>query len=356
MPDQLGPRRVLPWVLALLLLAAVPAAAGDDTPLRLAQLTERVQSLLNAAPDTAQLVAAARPSVVSLYRFDGAGELTGYGTGFVVGQERFILTNAHVVDGAARLMVALDDGTLIAGAQYLADPIADVAVVVARVPEAVPALQPAASPPAQGEPVVVLGNGSGLRSVAVTGVVAGTAPGGVAYPTMVLNTTVQPGHSGSPVLDASGRVAGMVALARADAGGLSYAIPYDVIQHALGLLQSSEGFVRAWLGVLAQESFYAGMGLKSEAGLEVLAVAPGSAAAAAGLRPGDEVTEVGGTAVHSLQDLRLALDALAPGTAITVAGRRAEAPLRVQLMPDRHSTLNPGAVAGTPATTAQGLF
>lgn len=204
--------------------------------------------------------------------------------------------------------------------------------------------------------MVVVGNGRGLRTAVAAGVVAAMAPGGVTYPTLVLNAAVQPGHSGSPVLDARGRVAGMVTMTRADAAGLSYALPADMIQHALGLIRGGDGFVRAWLGVLAQESFYAGLGLKAEAGLEVLAVAPGSAAAAAGVRPGDEVTAVVGTPVHSLQDLRLALDGLAPGVAVTLELRREGRRLTLAVTPGASSSQRPGVAAGTPATTAQGLF
>lgn len=342
--------------LALIFLAGLPAVAADDTSLRVAALARRLDALTAGVPDIPALVAGARPSIVSLYRLDGSGQPEGFGTGFIVGQERFILTNAHVVEGAARLAVALDDGTLITGAQYLSDPISDVAIVVARLPAEVPALRPAAAPPAQGAPVVVVGNGLGLRSAAVAGIVAGTVAGGVQYPTLILNAAVQPGHSGSPVLDARGRVAGMVARKPADSAGLAYAIPYDVIQHALRLLRGGDGFVRPWLGIMARESFYAGLGLRSEAGLQVLAVASGSAAAAAGLRAGDEITGIGGQPVRSLQDLRLLLDGLAVNRPVTMAIRREGWPLALELTPGLTSTFQPGAAAGTPAGTDQGLF
>lgn len=343
-------------IAALSVVAVAPAAAGGGSDSALAALAQRLDGVVAANLDARSLVATARPSVVSLYRFDASGHLEGYATGFVVGATPFILTSAHAVEGASRLAVALDDGTLVTGARYLADAASDVAVVVAPLPQVPPALRPATEEPPVGAPVLVLGNGLGLRAAAVRGMVSGYAPGGVLYPTLVLDAAVQPGHSGSPVLDGQGRVVAMVASTRRDSGRVTYAVPAAVIQHVLRLLQGSQGFVRPWLGILAQESFYATYGLRSEAGLRVLAVAPGSAAAAAGLAAGDEIVAVGGEPVHSLVDLRLALDGHDPGEPLALRVRRQGEERTVEVRPGLDTSVNPGPVPAAPVTTAQGNF
>ncbi|HYJ75727.1 MAG TPA: trypsin-like peptidase domain-containing protein [Kineosporiaceae bacterium] len=158
---------------------------------------------------------------------------SGAGSGFVAARER-VVTNAHVVEGASRVAVRTESGSRLAARVVLYDPAADTAVL------AVPglsgnALQPSRAEADEGAPAWVAGHPLGGPLKVVPASVLGTVGGtGSDRETYVLRTVVRPGNSGGPLLDAQGRVLGIVYATAADGDPEGYARTWPAVEDEVG--------------------------------------------------------------------------------------------------------------------------
>jgi len=174
------------------------------------------------------------------------------GSGFFVGPDR-LLTNAHVTCGArSEVTVKLPRGRELIGRVVSIDEWLDYAVVDvvgAQIREPIPAGDSTALEP--GQPVLLLGNPMGLEATLHEGRVSAVARNlqGVAH--VQLNADVNPGNSGGPLLDLSGRVVGIVTLGWAGAGGLGFALPIEYALAASGMQAVSGEQQKRWQATLA---------------------------------------------------------------------------------------------------------
>jgi S1-C subfamily serine protease len=266
------------------------------------------------------------PSVASLHirtrRGDGAGSAS------VLTSDGFLLTSAHVVEGADTAEAAFTDGTTIRVDVIGRDPLSDLAVLKARGDVPPPVLLGDAAKLRVGQLVVALGNPLGLAGSVTAGIVSGlgrslpTRAGRVVDEVIQTDAALNPGNSGGALADSSGRVVGVNT---AVAGiGVGLAVPInDTTRRIIGTLMAHGRVRRAWLGIVgAQMPLPPALVTKTGrgSGLHVAQVMPQSPAALSGLRVGDIVVAVAGGPIASATDLQRAMveDTIGRGLEITV--------------------------------------
>jgi len=278
----------------------------------------------------------------------GSSESEATGTGFVVSTSGEIVTNAHVVDGASSITVKLADGTTRAARLVGKDESSDLALL--RIDAGglrLKALTLADSAKVEvGDATAAIGNPYGLDRTLTTGVVSAVhrtieAPNGFSISDAIqTDAALNPGNSGGPLLDSSGRVVGVNSQIYTDSQstgpssssggntGLGFAVPSNTVAKVLDALREGRTVAHAYLGVQVSDG-------GSGAGLA--AVTAGGPAADAGLRAGDKIVAVDGRSVHGSAALMAAVDAHAPGDRVTVAvqrdGRRVELEVRLGTRP-----------------------
>ena len=271
-----------------------------------------------------QVVDAVGPAVVSI-SVRGAAEGPGRGrrgggagSGVLFTPDGYILTNAHVVRGGARLEVALTDGSTHTAQLCGADPATDTAVV---------RIEGAGLPHASfgesarlrvGQLCIAIGNPLGFSSTVSAGVVSALGRNMRAQDGRLMENIIQsdvalnPGNSGGPLVDTRARVIGVNTAMIFGAQGISFAVPIDTARWVVGQIMTQGRVRRSWLGVVAQNRridprVRRHLELLQESGVEVMSVEPSGPAAAAGVRDGDIVLALDGRPVQSVDDVHRTL-------------------------------------------------
>jgi S1-C subfamily serine protease len=264
-----------------------------------------VTALEAFSSDLADLVARASPAVV------GVEHRRGQGSGVVLAQDGFVLTNAHVAAGGGRLRIRLPGARAVRGEPVGADERTDLAVVRADA-GGLPALPLSARRLRVGELVVAIGNPLGFERSVSTGVVSALhrnlrAPkDGVLEGLVQTDAAVNPGNSGGPLVDASGAVVGITTAMLPWARGIGFAVPAHTAGWVASVLIREGRVARPFLGVAARgEDLEPALAreLGRSRAVRILDVVAASPAAAAGLRQGDLVVEAAGSPVETLDDV-----------------------------------------------------
>jgi S1-C subfamily serine protease len=248
------------------------------------------------------------------------GDATG--SGFVVDKDGYIVTNAHVVEGADSVDVSFDEnGDSVPADVKGVDTSADLAVLKVD-PSKVNNLTPIplgdSSKAQVGDPVIAVGNPFGLSRTVTTGIVSGLqrqiqAPNGFTISNVIqTDASINPGNSGGPLLDANGRVIGINSQIATGGGqgsvGIGFAVPINTAKKLLPDLKAGETVQRAYLGVQMQgvtKQLADDLNLASDHGALIVEVTPNSPADKAGLRGGRSETSSG---VAAGGDLIVAID------------------------------------------------
>lgn len=247
------------------------------------------------------------------------------GSGFIISNDGLLLTNAHVVRDAKEVIVQLSDRREFKAKVLGADAATDVAVLridarnlpVVRLGDA-QRLQ-------VGDPVLAIGSPFGFEQTATQGIVSAkgrSLPGGTSVPYIQTDAAVNPGNSGGPLFDGTGAVVGINAQIFTKSGGyqgLSFAIPIDVALKVKEQIVATGQASHARLGVMVQDLNQAladSFGLSRPDGALIAHVYPDSAAAGAGLLPGDVVTEVNGERIVRSGDLSSRISLATPGETV----------------------------------------
>ncbi|MEK8049938.1 Do family serine endopeptidase [Ideonella sp. DXS22W] len=262
-------------------------------------------------------------------RGQGGGQVPfkGQGSGFIVSADGLVLTNAHVVRDAREVTVRLADRREFVAKVVGADPVTDVAVLKIDA-KGLPTVPLGDSRQLEvGDAVLAIGAPYGLEQTATQGIVSAkgrSLPGDAVVPFIQTDAAVNPGNSGGPLFDGHGAVVGINAQIYSQSGGfqgLSFAIPIDVALKVKDQIVATGSARHARLGVAVQdltlplaESF----GLTKPDGALVSQVVPGSAAAEAGLKPGDVITEVDGQPVERSGMLSSRVGLSQPGQKVTL--------------------------------------
>jgi putative serine protease PepD len=290
-----------------------------------------------------KVAAAVEPSVVSIRVRSQMG--AGEGSGMVLDAQGHVLTNNPVVAAAGsggQMQVAFSDGTLFDAEVVGTDPTTDLAVIkIVDPPKDLTPVQFADSGSVKvGQPVMALGNPLGLSDTVTTGIVSAvdrpvTTQGESSSPfrpgepvvTNAIQTdaAVNPGNSGGPLVDASGRVIGInSAIASIGANGtgsqsgsigLGFAIPSNEAQRVAKELLSDGSAAHAFMGVSLKDVVVQADGVHHQAA-GIVRVVDGSPASAAGLQAGDAVTAIGGEPVSGAESLTAQVRERAPGSKV----------------------------------------
>jgi len=246
----------------------------------------------------------------------------GIGSGFVVSDDGYILTNAHVVANAGEVLVKLTDKREFKAKIVGADRRTDVALLKVEA-RGLPVVKIGDSNRVRvGEWVVAVGSPFGFDSSVTAGIVSAKArqlPDENYVPFIQTDVAINPGNSGGPLFNMRGEVVGINSQIYSRTGGymgVSFAIPMDVAMKVKDQLQKTGKVSRGKLGVGVQpmtrelaESF----GLDKPRGSLVGLVEKGSAAEKAGLQPGDVILSVNGTPLNDTSDLPRIIGELGPG-------------------------------------------
>jgi serine protease Do len=292
-------------------------------------------------------------------------ERRGLGSGFVIDQNGYIVTNHHVVDGAQTIEVAFDSGRTLPGKVVGTDPETDLALIKVEA-TGLPTLALGRSTELKvGEPVMAIGNPFGLDHTVTVGVISGTSRviGAGRYDDFLqTDAAINPGNSGGPLINTRGQVVGIAAAIASQGGGfqgVGFAIPMDLAQPIVQQLRAEGRVARGWLGVSIQPitpELATSFGLKGREGALVASVAEGSPAAQGGVRPGDVIMRYDGKVVDSPRVLSSLVAATASGRTVemsVIRDGRAE-PLRVTIAPLK-DTRRASAVSRPAAPTGLGI-
>jgi serine protease Do len=246
----------------------------------------------------------------------------GQGSGFIVAADGLILTNAHVVRDAKEVTVQLADRREFAAKVLGADAVTDVAVLRIDAHDLPTVRLGDAHNVEVGDRVLAIGAPYGLEQTATQGIVSAkgrSLPGDAVVPFLQTDAAVNPGNSGGPLFDSRGEVVGINAQIYSESGGfqgLSFAIPIDVALEVKDQIVATGHASHARLGVAVQDltqPLADSFGLPRPDGALVSQVTPGSAAAAAGLEPGDVITQVNGETVERSGALSSLIGLARPG-------------------------------------------
>jgi serine protease Do len=321
-----------------MLLAAGPARADDaDMP-----------SLRRTA--IVRAVEAARPSVVNIHgrktvrdgatTTDTGRQVNGMGTGVVIDERGYIITNYHVVEGVARIQVTLhDDSEQIA--QLIAhDPKTDLAIIKITADKGLPVIKTGTSRDLMpGEPVIAVGNAFGYTHTVTRGIISAlhrtvqVSDDQKYHDLIQTDASINPGNSGGPLLNIDGQMIGINVAVRVGAQGIGFAIPIDEAMDVASRLLSAEKIDRLAHGVIGKTTFEA----NNTAHFVVSNVRKDSAAEKSGLQAGDVILAAGETKVYRALDFERALLGHRVGEEIAVTVKRNNEPLKISLVLDAAS-------------------
>jgi len=264
----------------------------------------------------------------------GLPELRGAGSGVIIAPDGYVLTNSHVVRTAERIEIHLSDGRALSAHLVGDDVHSDLAVL--RVPASgLPAAELGDSSALRvGQLVIAIGNPMGFEATVTAGVISAlgrtlrTERGRLIENVIQTDAALNPGNSGGPLVDTRGQVVGINTAVIAGSQGICFAVPANAAKWVVSALIREGRVRRAYLGILAQtvtldRRLAVRHRIQAATGVRITEVQPDTAAATAGLRPGDILVALGDQPIASLDDLQLALGRHAIGDPLSVQILRA---------------------------------
>ncbi|MEI6351788.1 MAG: Do family serine endopeptidase [Verrucomicrobiota bacterium] len=291
----------------------------------------------------------------------------GLGSGVIVSEDGYILTNRHVIEDADEIIVGMGiDGKEYKAKKIGVDPGTDVGVLKIDA-KGLPQIPFADSDKAKvGDVVLAVGNPFGLTQTVTMGIISGVGRGGmgiVDYENFIqTDASINPGNSGGALVDTTGRLVGLNTAIFSRSGGnmgIGFAVPSNLAVEVLKSIRERGRVVRGYLGTVIQpvtpelaEAFK----FKGTGGALVSEVSPTGPADKAGIQHGDVITEVNGKKVAGPRELRLIIGGLAPGATVPVKLIRngEEKVVQVQLgeLPQKESAISSGGGGNEPSQAA----
>jgi serine protease Do len=343
-------RGVLGWSVACTLMAAWPTWAASDGASRV-WLEARGQQVRQQRSTLSQVARAAMASVVSIntrqVSTESSESQNSIGSGFIIHPDGYILTSAHVIEGASEVEISVDSPrgyretfeARIIGQ----DDRTDCALLKIDTGRKLPALKlSSASRVDVADWIVVIGSPFGLEHSVTVGVVSykgrtEVTPNGREgdFDYMQVDASINPGNSGGPVLDLHGDVVAIANAVNVAGQGIGFAVPIDIAKAVLPHLKAYGHVRRGWVGIDVQDyspSVGAKFGLsRAASGVVVATVVENGPGGRAGLRKGDIITGMDTQPVERAHKLRWQLAARGVGHTVVLQVRRGQQPLKVRV-------------------------
>ncbi|MGB7747736.1 MAG: DegQ family serine endoprotease [Verrucomicrobiia bacterium] len=293
----------------------------------------------------------------------------GVGSGVVITQDGYILTNNHVVDGANEVKVVLTDGREFTAKVIGRDPKTDVAVVKINA-DNLPVVPMADSDNVKvGDVVLAVGNPFGVGQTVTEGIVSAKNRGNMGiedYEDFIqTDAAINPGNSGGALVDIEGRLIGINTAILSRSGGnqgVGFAVPSNLVRAVMESLIQNGHVTRGYLGVMIQNvtpALALEFNLKETAGALIGDVVPGGPADQAGFKEGDVVTKFNGQKITDSRQLQLVVAGTKPGLKVPVEilrnGDSKTLEVTVKQLPGTDSVAEAGAQNGKDPGTLNGV-
>ncbi|MCA9148207.1 MAG: trypsin-like peptidase domain-containing protein [Planctomycetales bacterium] len=295
-------------------------------------------------------VADARPAVVNIHGHktlpangtDAGRKVNGMGTGVIIDERGYIVTNSHVVEGVREIKVTTADSESYIARLVANDVQTDLAIIKINATRSLPLINVGTSRDLMvGEEVIAVGNAFGYEHTVTRGIISAlhrtvNVTDTQQYIDLIqADASINPGNSGGPLLNIDGEMIGINVAVRVGAQGIGFAIPVDRAMDIAARLLSAERVGGVWHGIVPVTE--AG----DATGVVARSVQSGSPAAQAGIQPGDVITRINSLSVRRTLDLERALIGMRAGQEVDfeINRRKQLQQVKVQL------------VAGSPATT-----
>jgi serine protease Do len=298
--------------------------------------TEESQALI--LPSIADVVAMVKPSVVAINTevvtydiFNRPFTQEGAGSGWIIDENGYIVTNNHVIEGAQSITVTLDDGRTFPASVVGADSLTDLAVLKINAQNLTRVGWVDSSELRIGDWVVAIGNSLGLGISATKGIVSAlgvsipTSTGQTLYDLIQTDAAINPGNSGGPLVNMAGKVVGITSIKISMVGveGMGWAISTKVAMPIIEELINRGYVVRPWLGVEAGlytvDPYVVFIyRLAVDKGAFITEVSSGSPADEAGIKPGDVITEFEGNEITTAEELNQAIHSSQIGQTVKI--------------------------------------
>ncbi|MCP3868032.1 MAG: trypsin-like serine protease [Gammaproteobacteria bacterium] len=270
--------------------------------------------------------------------------LNSLGSGVVISNEGFILTNHHVIVEADDIRVVLPNGRTLKAQVAGTDPDTDLAVVrVESEANDLPVITVGDSDHLRvGDVVLAIGNPFGVGQTVTMGIVGATGRNQLGINTfenfIQTDAAINPGNSGGALINAYGELIGINTAIFSQTGGshgIGFAIPVALAKGVMNQILSRGRVVRGWLGIAGQDitpELADSFGLHEIRGVLISGVLQGGPADIAGIEPGDIITRIDNRVPGSTQDVLAIISGLTPGTRVEIRGWRGDRPLKLQVV------------------------
>jgi serine protease Do len=253
-------------------------------------------------------------------------KVNGMGTGIVIDERGYIVTNQHVIAGVDSLRVTLHDGSTYTAEVISWDGKHDLAIIKIEASRPLLVIPLGTSSDLKlGESVIAVGNAFGYEHTVTAGIISSLSRDvevneHQSYKNLLqTDASINPGNSGGPLLNLDGEVVGINVAIRAGAQRIGFALPIDDARRYIARLMNIRDLNNTYHGLIAHD-----VKTPEHRKLVVDAAEPNSPAAAAGFQPGDVVTQVGAVVVHDQVDLERAFLGYSPKAPIDVVVERSQ--------------------------------
>jgi S1-C subfamily serine protease len=288
-----------------------------------------------------------RPAVVGITIEPASGgygpEQVGSGSGVIFSPEGYILTNHHVVNGAEQVMITLADGRTFSPDLVGVDPLTDLAVLYIEAADLPYAIFGDSRQLCVGQMIVTIGNPLGFQSTVSTGVVSAVGRALKGSADRIIGNIIQhtaplnPGNSGSPLVDSHGRIVGLNTAIIMRAQGIGFSIPSATLKWITCQLLTYFRVRRAYLGFSGDQvqlnPDYLNYDLPGQTVVKVATLDAFGPAERAGLRTGDLISAVNGEEIKSIEDLNQFLSEWPAGEELCFKVIRKNGTVEIKIMP-----------------------
>jgi serine protease Do len=268
----------------------------------------------------------------------------GEGSGVIVSSDGYIVTNNHVVDGAAELTVSMADKREMKARVIGTDAKTDIALIKVDAKDLPHVVLGDSSRVEVGDIALAMGNPFGLGQTVTMGIISATGRSGLGiedYEDFIqTDASINPGNSGGALVNTRGELIGINTAILSRSGGnqgVGFAVPVDLVRHIMTQLKENGTVTRARLGVYFQEltpKLASALGVKASQGAVVTEIVPDGPASKSGLAKDDVIVALDGKSVDG-RSLRNAVGSMAPGSTINLRVLRGSAERNYAITLDR---------------------